>query len=85
MANVAALRLYLVCCAAAFILIRREVRTDEKPFNFPGARIVPLISIVLSIWILAQATSREFQIAGAVFLVGTVLYLIRIAFPMRSQ
>ena len=71
MANVAALLLYLVCCAAAFVLMRRDVRTEEKPFNFPGAPIVPLISIVLIIWILAQATSREFKMAGAVFLVGT--------------
>jgi basic amino acid/polyamine antiporter, APA family len=85
MANVAALLLYLVCCAAAFVLMRRDVRTETPPFNFPGARIVPLISIVLIIWILAQATSREFKIAGAVFLVGTVLYLIRITFPVRSR
>lgn len=85
MANVAALLLYLVCCAAAFVLMHRDVQTEEKPFHFPGAKLVPLISIALIFWILAQATSREFKIAGAVFLVGTVLYLIRIAFPMRSQ
>ncbi len=85
MANVAALLLYLVCCAAAFVLMQRDVQTDEKPFNFPGAKIVPLISIVLIVWILAQATSREFKIAGVVFLVGTVLYLIRKALPSRSS
>jgi amino acid transporter len=84
MANVAALLLYFVCCAAAFVLMRRDVRTEEKPFNFPGARLVPLVSIVLIIWILAQATSREFKIAGAVFLVGTLLYLIRVLLPARQ-
>ncbi|MGI8430882.1 MAG: hypothetical protein ACR2MW_01130, partial [Chthoniobacterales bacterium] len=84
MANVAALLLYLVCCAAASVLMQRDVQTEEKPFHFPGAKLVPLISIVLIIWILAQATSREFKIAGAVFLVGTVLYLIRQALPTRS-
>ena len=85
MANVAALLLYLVCCAAAFVLMRRDVHTDEPAFDFPGAKLVPLISIVLIIWILAQATSREFKIAGAVFLVGTLLYLIRIAVPVRER
>ena len=85
MANVAALLLYLVCCAAAFILMRRDVRTDDKPFNFPGAPIVPLISILLIIWVLAQATSREFKMAGAVFLVGTIVYLMRVALPSRNS
>ncbi len=85
MANVAALMLYLVCCAAAFVLMRRDVRTEEKPFNFPGARIVPLISIVLIIWILAQATSREFKMAAGVFAVGTLLYLVRVALPSHRS
>ncbi len=85
MANVAALLLYLVCCAAAFVLMRRDVQTDAPPFNFPGARIIPLISIVLIIWILAQATAREFKIAGAVFLVGTLLYLLRVAVPQQRS
>jgi amino acid transporter len=84
MANVAALLLYLVCCAAAFVLMRRDIQTDAPPFDFPGAKIVPLISIVLILWILAQATAHEFKIAGAVFLVGTILYLIRLAFPVRN-
>ena len=84
MANVAALLLYIVCCAAAFVLMRRDVRTDEKPFDFPGAPIVPLISIVLIIWILAQATSQEFKMAGAVFLAGTVFYLVRVALLRRK-
>jgi amino acid transporter len=85
MANVAALLLYLVCCAAAFVLLRRDVRTEEKPFNFPGALIVPLVSIVLIIWILAQATSREFKMAAGVYAVGTLLYLIRVALPSRGS
>ncbi len=85
MANVAALLLYLVCCAAAFVLIQRDVRTEEPPFNFPGARLVPVISIVLILWILAQATQREFKIAGMVFLVGTVLYALRVALGRVGQ
>ena len=81
MANVAALLLYIVCCAAAWELIRRDVRTETAPFHFPGAQIVPIISILAIIWILAHATWAEFRVAGAVFIVGTALYLVRARFP----
>jgi amino acid transporter len=75
MANVAALLLYIICCAAAWELMRRDVRTETAPFTFPGASMVPIVSIVAIIWILSHATEREFKITGAVFGVGSVLYL----------
>ncbi|HSP44579.1 MAG TPA: APC family permease [Chthoniobacterales bacterium] len=75
MANVAALLLYIICCAAAWELIRRNVRTETAPFTFPGASMVPIVSIVAIIWILSHATMREFKITGAVFGVGSLLYL----------
>lgn len=79
MANVAALLLYMVCCAAAWQLMRRDVRTDAPPFNFPGARIVPLISIIVIIWILTHATRREWMVTGGVLIVGSLLYAVRLA------
>jgi len=75
MANVAALFLYAICCAAAWELMRRDVRTESKPLFFPGARLVPIISIVLIVWILTHATVREFKQAAAVFTFGTAIYL----------
>jgi len=75
MANVAALLLYIICCAAAFELIRRDVRTETKPFHFPGASILPILAIIAIIWILSHATQREFLVNGAVFGAGTLLYL----------
>jgi amino acid transporter len=75
MANVAALFLYAICCAAAWELMRRDVRTESKPLFFPGARLVPIISIVLIVWILTHATVREFKQAAAVFTFGTTIYL----------
>ncbi len=78
MANVAALLLYIICCAAAWELIRRDVRTEAEPFTFPGARVVPVISLAVIVWILAHATSREFIVTGAVWLTGTLLYVARV-------
>lgn len=78
MANVAALLLYLLCCAASWELTRRDVRTDGKPFQFSGARILPFVAIALIIWILAHATVREFAVLGAVLVAGSVLFFARV-------
>lgn len=81
MANVAALLLYIVCCAACFELIRRDVRSgDGPPFMFPGARVVPVVSLVAIVWILSHATAQEFLATAGVWAVGTVLYILRVRF-----
>jgi APA family basic amino acid/polyamine antiporter len=77
MANVAALLLYLLCCAAAWQLMRRDVRTNATPFNFPGARIIPVISIAVITWILAHATRREWLVNGGIVALGSIVYLVR--------
>src|SRR2546423_4382403 len=85
MANVAALLLYTLCCAAAWQLMRRDVRTDGSPFDFPGARIVPVLSIVVIIWILAHATKREWLMTGGVLAIGSILYFARVATAHRRS
>jgi amino acid transporter len=85
MANVAALLLYIICCAAAWELMRRDVRAEGKPFNFAGASLVPPLAILAIIWILAHATMREFLVNGAVFAVGSVLYLVQQAVRRRTS
>ena len=77
MANVAALLLYALACAASWQLMRRDVRTDAPPFNFLGARIVPLISIALIIWLLLHATRREWLVTAAVLAGASILYALR--------
>jgi basic amino acid/polyamine antiporter, APA family len=77
MANVAALLLYIICCAAAWELMRRNVRTETPPFTFPAAWLVPILSIIAIVWILSHATAWEFEVNGAVFLVGSALYWIQ--------
>lgn len=78
--NVAVLLMYLMCCAGALVLIRRDVRADGPPFMFPGAQIVPVIAIVAIFWILSHASMREFTVAGTVLAVASVLYGARAAF-----
>jgi amino acid transporter len=77
MANVAALLLYALCCGASWELMRRGVRTEVPPFNFIGARIVPIISIAVIVWLLSHATSREWLTTAAVLSVASILYALR--------
>jgi basic amino acid/polyamine antiporter, APA family len=77
LSNVAVLLMYLLCCAACWILIQRDVRSDGAPFNFPGMKIVPALAILAILWILSHATVREFAVAGTVLALASILYLIR--------
>src|SRR5438270_2742467 len=79
LSNVAVLLMYLLCCAACWFLVQRNVRTDPASagVNFPGMKIVPALAIVAIIWILAHATAWEFAVNGIVLIVGSGLYFLR--------
>lgn len=77
LSNVAVLLMYLLCCAACWFLVQRNVRADGPPFNFPGMKIVPALAIIAILWILWHATLREFVINGAVLVVASLLYWLR--------
>ena len=77
LSNVAVLLMYLMCCAACWFLVRRDVRADGPPFNFPGAQIMPVLAIIAIIWILTHATLREFAVAGVVLVIASILYFLQ--------
>jgi APA family basic amino acid/polyamine antiporter len=77
LSNVAVLLMYLLCCAACWFLVQRDVRADGPPFNFPGMKIVPALAIIAILWILAHATWWEFAVNGIVLVIASILYLLR--------
>jgi basic amino acid/polyamine antiporter, APA family len=78
LSNVAVLLMYLLCCAACWLLLQRDVRADgAQPFNFPGMKIVPALAILAIIWILAHATLWEFEVNGIVLAIASALYFVR--------
>jgi amino acid transporter len=77
LSNIAALLLYLLCCSAAFELIRRDVRTDGKPFSVPGQKVIPIVAVAVVLWILSHATVDEFKVAAVVLAAASVLYALR--------
>src|SRR5213083_2276713 len=84
LSNVAVLLMYLLCCAACWFLVQRDVRADGQPFNFPGMTIVPALAIVAIIWILAHATVREFAVNGIVLAIASIVYLISVQLRQKS-
>lgn len=77
LANVAALLLYLLCCGATLELIRRDVRTDGKPWRMPGEKLVPVLAAAVVIWMLSHATVREFTATAGALGLATIFFILR--------
>jgi amino acid transporter len=77
MANVSALLLYLLCVAASYQLQRRDVRMAGEPFTLPGGATVQVLAASGIVWLLMQATAREWRILAAVVAAASVYYLIK--------
>jgi amino acid transporter len=86
LSNVAILLMYLVCCAATWFLVHRDVRADGPPFDFSGAKVVPVLAIGAIIWILTEAslsqssvgndTRAGLRIAAIVLVIASVVYIV---------
>jgi basic amino acid/polyamine antiporter, APA family len=77
LATVSTLVLYALCCVAAWMLRRRDVRAEGAiPFRVPGGPIVPVLAIAVIGWLLSSASLREFAIVGAVMVAASVLFAL---------
>lgn len=77
LSNVAVLLLYFLCCGATLVLLRRDAPGGDGPFHFAGARIFPVLGIVISLVILAQATRSELGITAVVLVAASLLYSLQ--------
>lgn len=64
LSNVAVLLMYLLCCAACWFLVQRDVRSDGQPFSIPGVKIVPVLAIAVIIWILGQSSVSDSSVGS---------------------
>ncbi len=78
LANVAALSLYLMCVAASSELERRNIGIGPMSLALPGGPTVPILAAAVIVWLLSQATWREFAVEGLVLAVASALYELRI-------
>jgi basic amino acid/polyamine antiporter, APA family len=77
-ANLAALMLYFLCAIAAYVLRKRNVRTDGEPFLAPGGPLVPIAACVSLAWLFYE-TAKPDQFIALVVVVAVIflLYALR--------
>jgi amino acid transporter len=85
LANVGSLSLYLLCVIASYELQRRDVRGSVTPFTTPGGPLVPILAAAAIVWLLSQATAREFIIEAIVLAAASGLYFTAGKRPSRRQ
>ncbi len=87
LSSVAILILYLGCCAAAFVLMRRSTRESASKANRLAA-LSPVVAIVGLLWVLSYSTRPELLAVAVVLAAGTAIYLATSrarSGPARSQ
>ncbi len=84
LSNVAVLVLYFLSCGAAIQLMRGDQPGSERPFHFSGACLFPVLGIVISLWILAQATPNELGITALVLTAASLLFLVQTVWKRRK-
>ena len=77
MSNVAVLTVYLLCAAAAWRLVREDVREAAAPLRLPGETVIPLLAAGVVLGILVQATAPELAVTGAVAGLAAAVYQLR--------
>jgi basic amino acid/polyamine antiporter, APA family len=83
-ANVAVLSMYFLCCAAAWQLARRDVRSGGVPFVPPGGPLIPVAACAAVTWILSNATVAEFEVEAGVIAAASLIYLGHRLRPRRK-
>lgn len=77
-ANLAALMLYFLCAIAAYVLRKRDVRTDGEPFLTPGGPLVPIAACLSLAWLFYETVKPDQFIALVIVLaVIFLLYALR--------
>ena len=85
MANVSALLLYLLCVAASYELQRRDVRMSGEPFKLAGGPAIQLLAAAGIVWLLMQATAREWKPQMVALVAATVYYWLKGRFARVSS
>jgi amino acid transporter len=72
--NLSVLVLYALCCAAAWQLRRRGVRTEGTPFSMPLGNVLPFLGIGIILWLLTSVTLGEWAALVAALAIASILY-----------
>jgi amino acid transporter len=76
-ADVSTLSVYLLSVSASYELARRNVQSGGRPFALPGGAAIPLLAAAVIVWLLSNATPREFAVEAIVLAAATALYFTK--------
>lgn len=77
-ANLSALMLYFLCAIAAYVLRKKDIRTDGEPYLTPGGPLVPIAACLSLSWLFYETvTLKQFVALLIVLAVVFVLYGLR--------
>ncbi|HEY0942254.1 MAG TPA: amino acid permease [Steroidobacter sp.] len=77
-ANLSALILYFLCAVAAYVLRKKDVRTDGEPFLAPGGPLVPITTCLLLSWLFYETvTVNQFTVLAIVLVIVFAIYGLR--------
>ena len=55
----------------------RRPRRRRDPFAVPGGPVIPILAAIVIVWLLSNATRREFGVEALVLAVAALFYFIR--------
>ena len=76
MANVSALLLFSMCCRV-YELQRRDVKMAGVPFSLKGGPAIQLLAAAGIVWLLMQATEREWKVQALALAAASGYYLLK--------
>jgi basic amino acid/polyamine antiporter, APA family len=77
LSTAAMLMAYLLCCAAAIELKRRDVRMGGTPFELPGGSLWAVAACVVLAWLAFHASVAALAVAGGAMAFASILYAVR--------
>ncbi len=75
MSTVVRLMVY-VACILSLPRLRTALQPGQQPFHLPGGYLIPLLGLVISLWLILQASMDSWLFTGVFMVAGTVLYYL---------
>ena len=66
--------MYLIVCAAAAVLDRRDVRADRAPLRLPGGPTIPVLSCAIIVALLSTLGRRELVATAVMVALASLPY-----------
>jgi amino acid transporter len=63
-------------CILALPRLHSALQPGQQPFNLPGGYLIPLLGLLISLWLIAQASADSWKVTGVFMVFGTVLYFL---------